>query len=155
MNDTVIIFFDFLLLCAGLICGQTVWVCHTVHKPGRLYAARIFQALMLHLLNVYARTEWQFLLSVQQPHTHIQHHNLQNFSKHFQAQSPPFPQAVLTKVLVVRNLGGSAFKFFPKAQSKAFCTKKAFSDFVIKKLQQCLTPLISLNAHVTCSLNMK
>jgi hypothetical protein len=28
-------------------------VCHTVQKPGRLYAASIFQRPFLHLLNVY------------------------------------------------------------------------------------------------------
>jgi hypothetical protein len=48
MNDTVIIFCAF--LGAGLSCGQTVWVCNTMHKPGRLYAASIFQRLILHLL---------------------------------------------------------------------------------------------------------
>ena len=58
MNDTVIIFCDFFLLRAGLSCGQTVWLCHTVHKPGKLYAISIFQRPFLHLLNVFAQTEW-------------------------------------------------------------------------------------------------
>jgi len=31
MNDTVIIFYAFSIF-AGLSCGQTVWVCDTVHR---------------------------------------------------------------------------------------------------------------------------
>jgi len=63
MNDTVIIFCAF--LCAGLSCGQKVRVCCTVHKPGRLYAASIFQRLILHLLNIFNHTLW-FLVQTEE-----------------------------------------------------------------------------------------
>jgi len=98
-----------------------------------------FSKANLYLLNVYDWAEWQFLMYLQHTltfnnKTYKTHPPYTSYEflvttcllyrnqlkpipccpywhpKYFQVQSPPFPLAVLTKMLVAENLGVSAFR---------------------------------------------
>jgi hypothetical protein len=82
MNDIVIIFSAFSFVCRAQLWANILSVLYSAWTikvlSWKAVCSQNFPKADLYLLNVYAQTEWQLLLSVQHPHTHIQHQNLQN-----------------------------------------------------------------------------